>query len=521
MSGPSSRRTPPASLPRAREIAWREPAACYEALSAALPGPSAFLDSARYEARLGLYSYVLADPFRRLRFEGRDGFVDDRRLDPDDAAADDPFTRLQRELAAHPMTSRAGLPPFQGGAVGWLSYDLGQQLERLPDPRDPRRHFDDLAFALYDRVLAFDHQQGRAWIVSTGLPETDETARARRAEARIAELEALLDAVPIVDPGRHGDTGIDLDLDPAREDDVRVRASALSPGSSDPHPAPPVPVRSNFSRADYEAAVQRVIDYILAGDIYQANMTQCFSAVLPPGDSAWALYRRLRTGNAAPFAAYLDWGRQILASASPERFLRLRASGEVETRPIKGTRPRGATPEEDAALARELMDSQKDRAENVMIVDLLRNDLSRVCRPHSVRTPEICSLESYATVHHLVSAVEGRLEPGRNAVDLLRATFPGGSITGAPKIRAMEIIAELEPERRGPYCGSIAWLGFDGAMDSSIVIRTFCLRGRQIRFQAGGGIVADSRPAAEYDESLDKARALLRALGGRVVDSTS
>ena len=223
----------------------------------------------------------------------------------------------------------------------------------------------------------------------------------------------------------------------------------------------------------------------------------------------------LRERNPAPFAAYLNTGEVQIVSASPERFLELRGR-QVETRPIKGTRPRGATPEEDRRLGAELLASEKDRAENVMIVDLLRNDLSRVCRDHTVLTPEICVLESFATVHHLVSTVTGELRPGLDAVDLLRATFPGGSITGAPKIRAMEIIAELEPTRRGPYCGAIGWLGGDGWMDTSITIRTYAIKDGMVAFQAGGGIVADSDPAAEYEETLDKARALIEALqGGR------
>ena len=226
-----------------------------------------------------------------------------------------------------------------------------------------------------------------------------------------------------------------------------------------------------------------------------------------PPRPCWCRQWRLRRRNPAPFAAFLDFDEVQIASASPERFLELRGR-RVETRPIKGTRPRGATPEADRRLGAELLASAKDRAENVMIVDLLRNDLSRVCRDHTVLTPELCVLESFATVHHLVSTVTGELRDGLDAVDLLRATFPGGSITGAPKIRAMEIIAELEPSARGPYCGSIGWLGFDGWMDTSITIRTFALRGRRVAFQAGGGIVADSEPAAEYAETLDKARAL-------------
>jgi para-aminobenzoate synthetase component 1 len=217
--------------------------------------------------------------------------------------------------------------------------------------------------------------------------------------------------------------------------------------------------------------------------------------------------------NPAPFAAYLKLGEIVIASASPERFLEL-AGGRVETCPIKGTRRRGNTPGEDRELAAALESSTKDRAENVMIVDLLRNDLSRVCRDGTVDVPALCELETFATVFHLVSTVTGELSPGLGALDLLAACFPGGSITGAPKIRAMEIIAEIEPTRRGPYCGSIGWLGFDGNMDTSIVIRTYTMRGRRVTFQAGGGIVADSHPADEYDETIAKAAALIAGLSG-------
>jgi para-aminobenzoate synthetase component I len=274
--------------------------------------------------------------------------------------------------------------------------------------------------------------------------------------------------------------------------------------------APPEGLRSTFTHRGYLDAVARVREYIVAGDIFQANLSQRLQA--PLREAPFDLYRRLRRRNPAPFAAYFDCGDLTVLSASPERFLRLDERGSVETRPIKGTRPRGLGPMHDAALGRALAESEKDRAENVMIVDLLRNDLSRVCRPGSVRVPELFALEHHPTVHHLVSTVVGELTPGADAVDLVRATFPGGSITGAPKVRAMEIIAELEPTRRGVYCGSVGYLSRTGAMDTSIVIRTFVRVGHQVYFQAGGGIVADSDPELEYRETLDKARGLIAAL---------
>ncbi len=273
---------------------------------------------------------------------------------------------------------------------------------------------------------------------------------------------------------------------------------------------PALDLRSSFTHAGYVAAVARVREYILAGDIFQANLSQRFDA--PLEESPWSLYRRLRTRNAAPFAAFLDFPDVTVLSASPERFLSVDERGQVETRPIKGTRPRGVGPEHDAALGQALSESAKDRAENLMIVDLMRNDLSRVCLPGSVRVQELFALERYATVHHLVSTVAGRLAPGRDALDLLRATFPGGSITGAPKLRAMEIITELEASARGVYCGSVGYLSVTGALDTSIAIRTVVVRDGRLCFSAGGGIIADSDPEQEYRETLDKARGIIDVL---------
>jgi para-aminobenzoate synthetase component 1 len=273
---------------------------------------------------------------------------------------------------------------------------------------------------------------------------------------------------------------------------------------------PRIALRSSFTHQAYLQAVERVREYIIAGDIFQANLSQRFEA--PLTEPAWALYRRLRVRNPAPFAAFLDLPGAAVLSASPERFLRVDAAGRVETRPIKGTRPRGVGPEHDAALGQALTESPKDRAENLMIVDLMRNDLSRVCAPGSVRVAELFALEQYATVHHLVSTVIGQLAPGADALDLLRAAFPGGSITGAPKLRAMEIIAELESSRRGVYCGAIGYWSVTGELDTSIAIRTAVARAGRIYFNAGGGVVADSVPAEEYQETLDKARGLIDAL---------
>ena len=376
---------------------------------------------------------------------------------------------------------------------------------------------------LYDWVVAWDHAAGRVLLLSTGLPEPPGPGRAARAHARAAFVRERLarpaapwawtratipeQAGPPV-AVTAGERRPQTSHAAVRRHGQRHRtASAAGPAR---HRVPDAPgVASTFRHAEYLAAVDRTREYIRAGDIFQANISQRLEA--PWRAHPFELYQVLRQHNPAPFAAYLDLGDATIVSASPERFLQLRA-GVVETRPIKGTAPRGLNPMHDLALEQALLQSEKDRAENTMIVDLLRNDLSRVCCDHTVDVPELCALERYAGVHHLVSTVTGRLLPGRTAVDLLRAAFPGGSITGAPKVRAMEIIAELEPTRRGPYTGSIGYIGFDGTMDTSIVIRTLVVRDGTAYFQVGGGIVADSDPEREYRETLDKAGGMLDAL---------
>jgi para-aminobenzoate synthetase component 1 len=445
-----------------------------------------FLDSALAGPPLGRYSFVAAAPFGWLR--ARDGRLTWSAGGAERAERGDPFTVLARLLAGFRQQTVAELPPFQGGAAGLFGYDLCRGLERLP-----RRRFDDfeapdLAVGLYDWVLAFDHEEGRAWLISTGLPESS-TSRRRRAQARAAQVRRWLREPP--GPPRPPPAGPLVGWPPG----------FMVPGRRS--------LVSNFDRAGYLAAVRRAVEYIHAGDCFQVNLSQrlLYPATEPPLD----LYGRLRELNPAPFAGYFDLGDFVVASASPERFLRV-ADGLAQTRPIKGTRPRGAAPEEDQRLSDDLLGSAKDRAENVMIVDLLRNDLGRVCAYGSIEVTALCQLESYRTVHHLVSEVRGRLRPGLGPVDLLRAAFPGGSVTGAPKVRAMEIIAELEPTARGPYCGSLGYIGFDGSMDANILIRTFTAGKGWLQFPVGGGVVADSDPEAEYAETLHKAEGLLRAL---------
>jgi para-aminobenzoate synthetase component 1 len=482
-----------------------DPARCCEQL-AGLPY-RLFLDSAAPGARLGRYSFLTADPIAVVRSKGArterlDAAVSGWRDLPGDVLAE-----VGALLQPHRRAAVDGLPPFQGGAAGYLAYDWGRVLERLPASRYDDLALPDAVLGIYDWVVAWDHQASRAWLISTGMPARDDDARARRSADRAAAvLQRLRGQVP--------------EAPHAPSVGHPFRGAPLS-GAFTTAPSYPVTggwwdrrldVRSSFTRPAYLEAVARVREYILAGDIFQTNLSQRFEASL--AEDPWDLYRRMRTRNPAPFAAFFETPQVSIVSASPERFLRVDHGGKVETRPIKGTMPRGFGPEHDGALGQALSESAKDRAENLMIVDLMRNDLSRVCSPGTVRVPELFALEHYATVHHLVSTVVGELAPGRDALDLLRAAFPGGSITGAPKVRAMEIIAELEPSQRSVYCGSLGYYSVTGALDTSIAIRTVIAPAdrHRVYFSAGGGIVADSDPEQEYRETLHKARGMIDAL---------
>jgi para-aminobenzoate synthetase component 1 len=460
-----------------------------------------FLDSAATHPD-AQHSFLAADPVLVVRSKGA---VTEIGRGAEWTAVPGDALGVARSLLPEPTVPVAGLPPFQGGVAGYIGYDWGAVLERLPRPRYDDLAIPDVVLGLYDWVIAWDHRLGTAWLISTGLPETG-PGQERRARERMEQVRERLGS-------RRG----------GRPLGGWTAGQSIHGSDGPPCPAAPsypligidgaaeIGLRSTFTHRGYLDAVGRVREYIIAGDIFQANISQRFQS--PLREAPFELYRRLRRRNPAPFAAYLGFGEVAVLSASPERFLRLdQDRGLVETRPIKGTRPRGLGPMHDAALGRALAESQKDRAENVMIVDLLRNDLSRVCRPGTVRVPELFALEHHPTVHHLVSTVVGELDPAAGAVDLIRAAFPGGSITGAPKVRAMEIIAELEPTQRGVYCGSIGYVSATGAMDTSIVIRTYLVLRGEIYFQAGGGIVADSDPELEYRETLDKAQGLIETL---------
>lgn len=436
------------ALPSFVSLPYQDPAAYFAPFA---PRPYAiFLDSAQSDPEQGRYSFFSFDPTQT--------FHDPKTLWDD----------LNHALGAYEdIQPHPDLPPFQGGIMGYWGYELLHTLEKVPErPRD-EMDIPDAGLGFYDWVAAFDHQQQKAWVIS--LKSAD-------------HAQSILEKI----------RNTSLPTHPHRTDYA------------------PLTWQPDFTAQEYQDTVQRVIDYIMAGDIFQANLTQRFCAELPEGFDAYDFYDILRQHNPAYFAAFLRFPDFCLASSSPERFIRLQDQ-HIETRPIKGTRPRMSNPQADQAHAQDLLNSVKDTAENTMIVDLLRNDLSRVSTPESVEVPELCGLHSFTSVHHLISTVRAKLAPSYSAIDLLKATFPGGSITGAPKIRAMEIISELERCRRTAYCGAIGYLGIGGRLDTNITIRTAILKKQKAAVHVGGGIVADSDPVSEYQETLDKARALFQA----------
>ncbi len=512
-------------VPQVRPLSWFGQSECWFRSLASLPG-AVWLDSAEPAGGLGRYSFLTADPFGSVTYRaglctlhGPEEWLTLAAAGPGDqlrsvsdavvrrclgeagrrlrvcVSTSDPLGLLDRLLDRYRQARLPALPPFQAGVVAVFGYELGRTIELLPCAAADELRLPELTAHFYDWCLAIDHEQAEAWLVSTGLPERAGSSRAARAVERAEQVLALIRSGGRADRGQLNRPGRFADL-PAE----RIRRCQL-----DALPQ----ISSDFSRDEYLRAVEMALDYIRAGDVYQVNLSQRLQADqrLEPVEQ----YLRLRRANPAPFCAYFDAGEYVLLSSSPEQFLQLR-DRQVRTRPIKGTRPRSHWPDEDTRLRRELAESEKDRAENVMIVDLLRNDLGRVCQYRSIEVCDPLHIETFRYVHHLVSEVRGRLRREYSAIDLLRAAFPGGSVTGAPKVRAMEIIAELERTVRGPYCGSLAWLSFSGDMDSSILIRTMVAAHGRLQFGVGGAIVADSDPAEEYKETLAKAAGLIAAV---------
>jgi len=424
-----------------------------------------FLDSSRGNEKLGRFSFLGCEPF--LVFKSKGGSI---TLETPDGTSDtfkaNPFLALKDILRRYKISGHNDKTPFTCGAVGYFAYDLKDFVEDLPDIAVDDLNLPDCVLGFYDCVVTYDNLKKKAYLSSLSIKQLDEFKN-RIFKKPVSEI---------------GDFSISL-------------------------PA----LKSNFSKSSYVEAVKKAKLYIKKGDIYQVNLSQRFEADLGIMESH-LVYSKLRNVNPAPFSSYLGFKDVAILSSSPERFLK-KCGRYIETRPIKGTRPRGKDGAEDKLLQRELVGSPKDNAEHIMIVDLERNDLGRICEYGSVRPTESAVVEKYSNVFHLVSTVSGKLKKGIDPVDCLMATFPGGSITGAPKIRSMEIIEELEPVKRSVYTGAIGYISFNGNMDTSIVIRTLLAKGQRAYFSVGGGIVADSVPEEEYDETIDKARGLMLALG--------
>ncbi|MGB6127663.1 MAG: aminodeoxychorismate synthase component I [Psychrilyobacter sp.] len=428
-----------------------------------------FLDSGMDNKKLGRYSFIGVDPFLMIKSEGEKVILEeDGNIK---TIAGNPLDILQGKLDLYRIQREE--IPFVSGGVGYFSYELAHLMEKLPNTVKKDIDIPEMVMGFYDGVVIIDHRDNKKYIGIAGFKENIEEIR-KKIENSINEYQ-----------------------NKSKEEEIKKLVSKSRN------------INSNMSKDYYLSSIKKLKDYIYYGDIYQVNFTQRFECNFE-GDP-WELYKNLKSINPAPFATYLDFGEGTIVSSSPERYIKL-TDGTIETRPMKGTRPRGKTKVEDEKLKEELVNSEKDRAELLMIVDLMRNDISRVSKTGSVNVTELFHLEEYATVLQMVATIQGKLKEELSAVDIIKATFPGGSITGAPKIRAMEIIDELEVTTRNIYTGSIGYISFDGDMDLNIAIRTIVLKDKKAYFQVGGGIVWDSDPYEEYEESLVKGRALMKAL---------
>jgi para-aminobenzoate synthetase component 1 len=477
------------------------------------------LDSALRQPGRGRYSFAGSDPYLVLRAFGRRIELECRREVRRDlplglhTTHGDPLEAVRALLPRVPresLESEEGQAPFAGGVVGYLGYELEVDPSGARRPGRDDLCLPDLALLFVDRLLVFDHLLDVACVYGLGFEPfdqdggalADDSFRKQRAELATSQLVERLEGAGAPDENladrhacvTHGEAGAQA---------FRLRRQLLATQE-------PQHLHKEVDQEAYEKSVSTIVDEIGAGNVYQGDLTQRMD--LPYAGDVWSLYRRLRAKNPAPFAAFLSLPEVDILSSSPERFLRVTSRGELESCPIKGTRPRGANAAEDSALEAELAASGKDRAENLMIVDLVRNDLGRVCELGSIEVPQLLAVEPYATVFQMVSRVTGRLALERDALDAVRAAFPPGSMTGAPKIAAMRLLDRLEPTRRAVYSGAIGYLDVRGGADLSVVIRTILVRQGRAYLHVGGGVVADSQPAAEYSESIDKARALWAAL---------
>ena len=443
-----------------------------------------FLDSADNNEKTGRYSFIGYDPF--LTVMSKDSNILTQSSKSITRKTGNPFDELRHLLNSFHLENSFESIPFTCGAVGYFAYDLCHYIEKLPDTTIDDIEFPEMCFSFYDTIIAVDHLENRCFLLSVNINQNSQKSTAKRVDHVLKMI-------------RDGSNT-------PYEEESRFNGSRIKRK-----------IISNFSKENYLRAVERAKQYINAGDIYQVNLSQRFQTQIEA--SPYEIYKRLRKINPASFSSYLKFDNKYVISSSPERFLSLQnrpGSGgmvrKIQTMPIKGTRPRGKDEDTNKKMQEELLSSKKDDAELAMIVDLERNDLGRVCNYNTVKVTEKKRLEAHPTVYHLVATVEGELHSRYDAIDLLKATFPGGSITGAPKVRAMQIIDELEPNKRSAYTGAMGYLSFNGNMDLNIAIRTFLVKDDHIFFQVGGGIVADSNPEDEYQETLHKARALIDTL---------
>ena len=466
-----------------RELPFQDPFEVYKRLRSC---NSFLLESVKGHENIARYSFIGIEPY--LIVKVKDGAVEIDCQGRKTLSSRNPLQRLRELVNAYQQETVEGLPPFQGGAAGVLSYDFVHYLEKLPKTATDDLNVPDAHFFMIDRLIAFDHAAKKSWIiVCPGARETvlgfSEVTRQR--QILVAEAEDVLEDI-------QRRTGLEC----------KTEDESCNPDM--------VKISYEMEKEAYMEMVRKARDYIAAGDIFQANLSLRVAADIGDTDP-WKIYAILRKINPSPFAAYVDFGDYHIVSSSPERLVRVMGR-DVDTRPIAGTRPRGRDMHEDEIMSAELLLNEKERAEHIMLIDLERNDLGKVADYGTVNVDELMITEKYSHVIHIVSNVKGILAKGKDCFSVIRATFPGGTITGVPKVRCMEIIDELEPTRRGPYTGSIGYIGFNGNMDLNIIIRTFLIKDKRAYVQAGAGIVADSDPEGEYYESLKKAEALIKTL---------
>lgn len=435
-----------------------------------------FLDSSKDSEKMGKYSFIGLNPYTKLVYNESTTTVNGQKVEGN------PFDILKDLINTNPVQNTSDLP-FVAGCMGYFAYDLVRDMEKIPNISKPIMDMPTMVFVFYHHLIIFDHHCHKTYVSVFNPDQNINQESARLMEEKTA---GIIQKIKYGHPVIYRNT---------IEEDV--------------------PFTSLFDKATYMAAVEAMKEYISNGDIYIANMTHTYTAMTHR--DAYDIYKSLRKVNQAPFSAFMTLEDTEILCSSPERFMQIR-NNWVETRPIKGTRPRGKTEAEDEANRLALEKSEKDKSELLMVVDLERNDLSKVCRPYTVKVTELFGIETYATVHHLVATIVGKLKQDMTAVDCIKACFPGGSITGTPKIRAMEIIEELEPTRRHLYTGCIGYFGFDGSADFNIVIRTILKQKERIAIGVGGGITWESDPGAEYEETLDKAMALFKAVRLKEMD---